>query len=441
MPENLPALWQAAQPPALADRVTDVPVIVQAARQLRDREKQQIAENFAAENYEIVSSFAWHKTMTLLKKRLSSLGNTFISELLQRPDIDEYSDILSTISDSEALSLARDLGMINATQAMRLAQSQQAIAHFAAMEADDPDDPDSEMTADEALRCLRVCVQSVLGQESIKVAQDFAEFRDKLESTTLTLASQEFILLQQSPYFFIRTTISVLLNILKTKKGSALEHASRNALLIASSFWENLKDPERWQIGQAYASEFAEGNRDSVKALHAVLLSVNGFDFVPENLRSNTFISVANSVVAAHQGVNNFYNEPAPMRELASLGSSIPGPAVAACITAVLCIKLGNRYGISWNAQAPADELVGKISKDRWMFYINGRLQHDRIILPKLRIEDCASRWSAVIAKLRPNLEEIDSKPVRDLVAATLAGDTARIERIGDRLWRAEMGL
>src|SRR6185369_13983966 len=100
----------------------------------------------------------------------------------------------------------------------------------------------------------------------------------------------------------------------------------RNALLIIPQFWEQLKAPERWQIGQAYAVEFSEGRKESVKGLHAVLLAVAGFDYVPENLRSTTFVKVASEVIAAHQGMNNFYNEGAPIRELASPGTSIPGP-------------------------------------------------------------------------------------------------------------------
>src|SRR5689334_5279565 len=45
------------------------------------------------------------------------------------------------------------------------------------------------------------------------------------------------------------------------------------------------------------------------------------FDYVPESLRSRAFIDAANKVIEAHFGWNNFYNEPAPMKALASLRS------------------------------------------------------------------------------------------------------------------------
>ena len=440
MPSQEPALWKAPSALVVSDTTTDVPAIINAARQLRDRERNQLAANIEAGHYEVVATFVWHKTMALLKKQLSTLGNQFVAELLQRSEIDEYSDILTAISDSEALSLARDLGIISATQAMRLSHSQQAISHFASFDSADVDD-DAGMTPEEAVLCLRVCVQGVLGQETIAVAQDFAAFRTKLESITLAADSEEIIQLLQSPYFFIRTAISVLLTLLKSAKGVSLEHAARNAITIIPLVWDKLKNPERWQVGQAYAVEFSEGKKDAVRSLHAILLQVKGFDYVPENLRSQTFIKVANSIIAAHQGLNNFHNEPGPMRELAALGSSIPGPALASCMTAVLCVKLGNRYGVSWSAQPSADGLLSSISRDRWIYYLDGRLEQDRIILPKLAEEGPRGRWIDLIRNSGVQAEEIKTKAVRDLVKATLENNGDRVSTISARLWKESLGV
>ena len=117
------------------------------------------------------------------------------------------------------------------------------------------------MTKEDAISCLRVCVQGVLGHEHISTAEDFKTFRKKLEFETLSINSVEIISLKSSPYFFVRTAISVLLALFKTAKGAQLEHAARNALIIIPAVWDILKAPERWQIGQAYAVEFSEGRK------------------------------------------------------------------------------------------------------------------------------------------------------------------------------------
>jgi hypothetical protein len=427
MTDHTVALWEAPSSLAISDRISSVPQIVSAATQLRPRERKQISANFEAGHYELVGTFVWHRTMVLLKGQLSKLGNRFISELLQRPDIDDDTDLKSAISETEALALARDLGMITPTQAMRLAHAQETINHFASLEAGADLDSEEGMTHEEALLCLRVCVQGVLGHESISVAGDFAAFRTSLEAQTFTSESQDIIRLQQSPYLFIRTAVSVLLSVIREGKGAQLEHAARNALLIIRLLWPKLKQPERWQIGQAYSAEFNEGNKDSVKALHAILLSVKGFDYVPESLRSDTFSRVAAAVVAAHQGTNNYYNEPKPMRELADLGTSIPNPALAICVTAALCVKLGNPWGIAWNAQTAANEVLQNISQERWLYYLDGCLERDLVILPKLTSGAPQKRWIEFVPTLKLDPARLKSRKVRSLLSATNAGHVSKV--------------
>jgi len=375
-------LWKADALSPVSNKVSDPTKIASYALQLRERERQQIARNILEGNFEVATTFVWSRTMSLLKRQLGSLGSEFIGELLQRPDIDEYSDITSAISDIDAISLALDLGVVTSTQAVRLRQSQQIVAHFASLHPEEVDEPDDEeMTREEAVNCFRICVQGVLGKERISAAQNFKGFREKLASETLDDNGPEIQKLNASPYFFMKTTISILITLFKSEKGARFEHAARNASLIIPAAWVNLREPEKWQIGQAYAEEFNEGNKEIVRALRNVLLKVSGFDYVPENLRSSSFIKVAQAVLKAHEEVNNFYNEATPIKELANLGTSIPGPALADCITAILCVRLGNYYGRSTNAQRYALTLIDGISKDRWKHYFNGRLIDDRRIL------------------------------------------------------------
>ena len=124
------------------------------------------------------------------------------------------------------------------------------------------------------------------------------------------------------------------------------------------------------------------------------------------------------------------------MRELASLGTSIPGPAFALCMTATLCVKLGNYYGISFRAQAAADEVLAGVSEERWAYYLNERLEHDRVILPKLADEKPRTRWIELISALPIDSAKIDNKLIRDLIRATKNKDAQKVGQIAERAWR-----
>lgn len=433
-------LWAAPTNIIVLDSVSDPVRISKAAIQLRDREQQQISSNIKQGNYEMASTYVWTRTMALLKKQLATLGMEFLGELLQRPDLDEFSEVGTSLSDSEAISLARDLGILTPTQTMRLFQSQETVSHFSALDNDPAGDNSQEMTLEEAISCLRVCVQGVLGHEQVIVAEDFKSFRRKFETETFTKTSPEFLKLMSSPYFFLKIAVSILISLFKVGQGAQLEHTARNSLLIIPTYWDKLKAPEKWQIGQAYAEQFNEGRKDSVRGLHAVLIKVKGFDYVPENLRSTTFIQVANTVIAAHQGMNNFYNEPAPMRELASLGTSIPNPALSQCMTAVLCVKLGNPYGVSAAAQDPADQIISEISKERWCYYLNEKLGQDRTILPKLLSNPSLNRWMEIIGGLDLDPNQLSDQNSKYLVSATIDNNGAKVTSIAKKMLAVALG-
>ena len=52
----------------------------------------------------------------------------------------------------------------------------------------------------------------------------------------------------------------------------------------------------------------------------------------------------AHAVLEAHFAFDNFYNEPKPMTALAALGTTVPGPALADCFTALIGAGLWNQW-------------------------------------------------------------------------------------------------
>ena len=161
-----------------------------------------------------------------------------------------------------------------------------------------------------------------------------------------------------------------------------------------------------------------------------MLLKVKGFDFVPEDLRSRSFVKAAHTLIAAHEGANNFYNEGAPMRSLERMGSSIPIPAFPICMSAVISVKLGNYYGHCWDAQASADALLKRLPAERWIYYLNQCLPTDDRVLYKLMEEKPARRWIGLLDQfsLSDYAPEVIKQPVKRLVA-----DVAGLQPLNSR--------
>lgn len=412
------ALWNASDTVVIPTSTSTPAAIVEFAKpQLSNRDIKSIIAAFESESFEMVATFVWTKAAAALKKQLATLGMEFVGEMLARPDLDDDSDPSTCLADHEAVALAEDLGMITTTQGLRLKHALELVNHFANL---DQHQADAEgMSPDEAVSLLRNCITSILGKPSFEAAMKFAEFRKALGERTLRADDVDVQALLDSPYFFTRTTLAVLLAATKGAKGALQEHAVGNLSVLVPLLWPKMREPERWQVGQSYAEVNAAGNRLAAAGLKKTLVQVHGFDFVPESLRSHTFTVVAARVLAAHFEHNNFYKEEAPMSDLASLGTAIPKPAFAKCMEATLAVRVGNYWGDSFAAQKPAKEVLDSLRNEQWEYYLNECLRRDRTLLDKL----CGDgkpmqRWIDLVQEYNLGDCTISEKPVKDLVQA-----------------------
>ncbi|MGU3794009.1 hypothetical protein [Vibrio parahaemolyticus] len=423
------ALWQPDNLVTIPETANTAAEIAECALQLNSKDKTQIS--FALDNgfYEMGMNYLWSRTINALKSELSTVGVSLIGEMLGKTDVTEDDDINDIITTREAIKIAEELGMISSTEAMRLRHSHELITHFSTLEMAESEQQD--INKEEAIMSLKACIKAVLGKPKVPVAASFIEFREALESETLLSTDPKVDMLQSSPYFFYKLTISVLMNAAKKSNGASLEHALANSNLLVPLMWKNLRDSEKWQVGHTYAEAFAEGKNSSVSGLKKTLLKVQGFDYVPENLRSDSFVKAADEIIKAHEGLNNFYNETAPVNSLANLGSTIPTPALPACISALLCVVLGNQYGTSWQATGKAQQLLDSLTPERWEYYLNHAFPSDTRILNKLLLPKPCENWvDEVVKKYKLDQVTIRNKNVSALVNASKRSNYSRIRTL-----------
>jgi len=435
MPNEI-ALWTGGGSISIPSTAKKPSEIVEYAVQLPVKDQKSIALNFENESYEIAISFVWQKSMSALKKELATVGMKFLGEILEKPDLDDDAKPTSVISDVEAIMLAEELGVVNTTDAIRLRHAHELITHFIDKDGAPIDGDPEEMEEAEALQTLKTCVKNILGKEKVKVSTEFASFRQALSSKSLKETDGEVQKLILSPYFFKKITVKIILGIAKTHKGAQLENALANVNVILPAIWTKLRDPERYSVGSAYAEAYDAGEQTISAGLKRALLKVHGFDYVPENLRSQAFIKTATKLIEAHEGYNNFYNEPAPTNELRALGTTIPIHAFAQCATALLCVVLGNPYGVSNAASAIARQMLDAFTKDRWEFYIDKCLPSDVRILHKLSYEGPKKRFISLVQGF--NLSSLNSSGLaKKLVEAAKSNDAKRISDVSAQMLQA----
>ncbi len=424
---NQVALYQESAGVVAVPDTNDVATLMSFNRSLSDNDANKIVKAFDNELYDMAAEDIWSRTISTLKKNIMKFGEEFVAEMLDRPDISSVDDI----SEYEVITLSSDLGFINQTAKIEFMQFSEIIQHYMSNE-----DPDEEFPLTKVSDIVRSCVKHVLGFEKVEYEISFVSFRNRLKSEYIAEGHEIYNQLKLAPYFYKRTVFKTMMNLAKTTQDSAeREIVLNNMITIFVEIWSALSSEEKWTIGRSYAQCLSDGDNKLLIALKSVLLKVKGFDYVPENLRSNTYIIAAKDLLSAHQGIDNFYNEPSKAKYLAQMGNSIPAPAFGNCMTAVLACKLGNSYGISWDAQIYLDDILKTVSKDRWSYYLSSVLPYDRVILYKLCSDAIADRWIELVQNY--NLENIDvenEKEIKDLLSYSNAKYKIRLKRIANKI-------
>ncbi len=431
-------LWQPESGELIPKEAKTPSAIAEYAQQLSKKDKRQIARAFEHEDYEMGLNFLWLKTIFALKRELSSVGITLIGEMLGIADIDEDDEIDDILTTRDAIRLSEELGIVSKTDAMRLRHTNDIISVFGQLTIEESDFEDIDES--EAIGSLKACIKAVLGRPQVEVATKFVDFRNSIENKALSVDGPLVGMLSSSPYFFQKLTINILMNAAKNNVGAQLENSLANINVILPVLWKKIRDSEKWHVGRTYAEVYREGKSSSVAGLKSVLSKVKGFDFVPENLRSDAFVKAAKVLIRAHEGLNNFYNERSPLLALSKLGTTIPTPALGECITAILCVRLGNNYGVANNAQSLAKEMLESVTNDRWKIYLNQMFAVDARILNKLSGPNPRERWYKLAEDLGFKEIELKERGVISLIKASIEHDNIRFEKARIRLVKSYYG-
>lgn len=381
----------------IASSANDVSEMMSYNRALKPNEAEKIVQAVQIGLYDMAGEYIWSRTINILKRDILQLGSEFVCEMLDRPNGD-----VDSISEYEIITLSADLGFINKTAKMEFLQYSETIQHFMSN-----DDSEEEYPSTKLVDMVRSCIKHVLGYEKIEYEVPFVTFREQLK---IEVVNREHPLYEQvlaSPYFYKKTITKTLLNLSKTLQDSAeRENVFANVGYIISGIWSSLSSDDRWVVGRTYAQANNDGDMNLSKALKSLLIKVKGFDYVPENLRSNSYIKVAKDLLSVHFGINNFHNEPSYAKMLSSMGTSIPAPAFGICMTSILACKLGNRYGHSWEAQQYLDILLERVTAERWVYYFDTIFPTDEIILYKLIDQTTFDRFVELVNDY--NLPDLD---------------------------------
>lgn len=364
--------------------------------QLNDIEQKAVAVNFNSGLYIVAAEVIWRRTIDILKSRLAAFGEEFIGDMLGYSG-PKYADDLSEI---EAIDLNCAIGYIRQNARMELIHHSEQIKNYTSRQYQMIEKV--SLSKAQATALIEDCIKFVLSDMTETTMLEFNNVREQLK-TVLLQADSEFIKqLQQEQYFAKRTILRSLMNLAKTDKEEEKQFVFHNMDIVIPEIWVDLAEADKYDFGSAYAEISNTEKKDYINVVKKILFNVHGFDYVPENLKSNSFKGIAKNLLSVHEGVNNFYNEPLAAKLLASMGSMIPDPAIFDCMNAILICLTGNAYGVSDGAQPYLNTLLNGLTTPKWELYLKD-LPRNIVMMQQLGFvkgpNDPVQRWCLEIKK------------------------------------------
>ena len=154
-----------------------------------------------------------------------------------------------------------------------------------------------------------------------------------------------------------------------------------NVSFIAPALWASSGQEARHEIGLKHAVFSANGEIARKKLASDFLQRVEGLSYLPPDTLAVEVKNALDGLWSAHNGYNNFHNEPAFARFLRAYvpetGIVPPSVEVQYTKSTLLMCKIGNGYGVSCQAEPFYDDLLGiawtGITRRSFVYLISSR--------------------------------------------------------------------
>ncbi|WP_302305187.1 hypothetical protein [Culturomica massiliensis] len=265
-------------------------------------------------------------------------------------------DDLREIKDHQLISGAFALGIIPAEAHFFLEQCRELRNNFSTAHY-----PLGELDKLETYNFIKNCIKYVL---TFDLPAPGLQIKDLIENLILDkLESAEdinAIIESQSVKIHGPILHNLFSNFIKQDCNPNLKY---NIKLIAPRLWNLVSDEIKSSIAAKFASLRDVKGRDAANEALAFLKLVDGVNFIPESFKEIIFKKHAQFLIDAHNGWNNFYNEPGYAKDLASLGMDVPISAMYTYVKAIILSFVGNNYGVATDAQTHNRLMISNLSQ------------------------------------------------------------------------------
>lgn len=342
-------------------------------------------------------SYLWDEVISVLRRRVAGFSleyflETAVSDDRKREQVRSTND-LTRLEDSELIRGCETTGLISSIGFMHLdfirnARNRASAAH--------PNEV--ELTGLLLAGWLETCVREVFAKPPEPGALEIKRLLSSL--LTEQLAEDDIAPIADSVAHLPEDLAAALARrLFGMYTDSRLDAAIRNNItLIAGPVWAVTPEAIRYELGIRHETFASHGEVARRSLASQFLTLVQGMAYLPESRRSAMIKVALDALDTAHEGMNNFYNEPAHVGVLADLipnSGRVPVGVERLYVRVLTKCRIGNGYGVSDAARPTYDKLISGWS-ERHMTIFVGLPKQDSEIASHLRYGSCPANFKGI---------------------------------------------
>lgn len=301
-------------------------------------------------------NYAWNASILHLRDKIRTFGLAVVAQILQR-DFEEK-HLLET-QDSNLLELCLKLNIIDEDGYFFLDQCRDVRNNFSAAHPTLGKVNDREFTT-----FLNRCVRYALADSASPRGVDIGAFISAIKGPRFN-ANQCSVWVQR-----LAETHSAQRQMLITMVHGVYcdpntpEQSRLNSLDICNGLPEGLTVSMRSELINNHSDYVAKGYEDKHAASLQFFEKLGIFNLLNESEQHVVFSRAVDRLWNVHNGMNNFYNEPAFAERLLelSLQGAIPETVQEEYVQTIGCCRIGNGYGVSDAAVHYYNQMVQNFS-------------------------------------------------------------------------------
>jgi len=351
--------------------------------------------------FDAALNYLWDETIRNLRSKINQYDlqyflDTAISDPATRIKFQTEAD-LQKIPDWELIRGCQEIGLIS-DLALKHLDFIRDMRNFAS--AAHPNQ--NQLTGLQLVQWMDTCIREVLTKDPSGPAIEAKRLLRNLRERELDASSAKPI--NQA---IAALDSDLLAPLLRATFGMFVDpklpaRARENLRLVRRTIWRGCSDPIRYEIGLKNASFRAHGETDRAELAREFLEGVEGLTYLSESDLALEISSAIEGLMMAHNGWNNFYQEPAMVSALAKLvpeSGNVPDSVRVRYVKSITLCKLTNGNGVAIGAESKYDRLI-RTWQDKDILTFLSVLQ-DAEIRSRLQFRLCSIKLHEVVETLK----------------------------------------